>query len=105
MIDSHVYLGLRSAVVCIDARTGETVWSKDLSTGFGDGFVSMALAEKVVFAHTRGKLYCLDRLTGSLQWENQLEGMGFGTAFICCDSTPMSGGSLLKKESMRSSGT
>lgn len=81
------------------------MWSKELGSGFGEGFVSMALADKVIFAHTRGKLYCLDRETGSLQWVNQLEGKGFGTAFICCDSSPTSSASLLKKESTRSSGS
>ena len=105
MKDSHVFLGLRSTVVCIDAKTGATVWKKEVGTGFGEGFVSLALAEKVVFAHTRGKLYCLDRATGSLEWLNPLEGLGFGTAFICCDSSPTGyGNTLLKKEDARSSG-
>lgn len=106
MKDSHIFLGLNSSVVCIEAKSGEIIWKKVVGSGFGEGFVSLALAETSVFAHTRGKIYCLDRVTGSLLWMNPLEGLGFGTAFICCDSTPTHyGDSALKKEDARSAGS
>jgi outer membrane protein assembly factor BamB len=105
MNDLHVFLGVRCSVVCVDATTGETVWRQELSAGFGEGFVSLALNPKSVFAHTRGKLYCLDRVTGAVRWTNELRGLGFGTAFVCTDSSPMHYvDALLKKEANRSSG-
>ena len=103
--DSHVFPGVRSSVICVDVTTGGTVWSRELSAGFGDGFVSLAVNPKYVFAHTRGKLYGLDRGTGAVLWTNELRGLGFGTAFVCTDSSPTHYADvLLKKESERSAG-
>jgi len=102
---SHVFLGVSSSVLCVDANTGESIWKTEISRGFGDGFVSLALHHEKVFAHSRGKLYCLDRTTGAILWTNDLKGMGFGTAFVCTDSTPMHYvDSLLKRENAKSSG-
>lgn len=105
MNDSHVFVGLRSSVVCIDTIAGATVWERSLGEGFGEGFVSLALDAKRVFAHTRGRLHCLDRATGQPLWTNELRGLGYGLAFVCTDSSPVHyAETVLKKEQQRSAG-
>ena len=92
--------------MCLEATSGRTIWKQELAGGFGEGFVSLALSPDRVFAHTRGKLWCLDRGAGTVLWMSALEGLGFGFAFVCTDSSPAHYvDALLKKEQMRSSGS
>lgn len=106
MTETHVFIGVRSGVVCIDADTGVTVWRRDLGAGFGEGFVSLALDPKRVFAHTRGRLHCLNRSDGAVLWTNDLPGMGYGTAFVCTDFSPRHyADALLKHETTRRAGS
>ncbi|MBI5802184.1 MAG: PQQ-binding-like beta-propeller repeat protein [Verrucomicrobia bacterium] len=90
-----VFAGISNQVVAIDKTTGQTVWQTKLEGnfgenlgekivgGFGQPFVTLATDGQFVFAHTSGKIYCLEAETGKPLWKNDLPGLGFGTATLC----------------------
>ena len=49
----------------------------------GTGFVTVLSDGCNVFAHTHGKLHCLDFATGRVLWTNELSGYGYGIASLC----------------------
>lgn len=78
------YIGVNGHVLAIDKRAGGIRWQTRLGGSFSScGFVSIATDGEQVFAHTNGKLFCLEARTGRLLWSNALPGMGYGVATIC----------------------
>jgi outer membrane protein assembly factor BamB len=83
----------------------ELLWKTHLAGGFGDAFVSLASDGTFVFAHTRGKLFCLDASSGALLWTNDLPGLGYGFASICAIPGASDSQSLWKAKLMKSAGS
>ncbi|MBI4963798.1 MAG: PQQ-binding-like beta-propeller repeat protein [Desulfomonile tiedjei] len=81
-MNEFLYVGLKAQVLALDRETGEVVWRRSLPSWnwFGDSFVTIALDNGSIFAHTVGRLYCLDAETGIIKWQNNLKGVGYGTA-------------------------
>lgn len=83
VVDGTVYVGAPDARFhALDARTGATRWSFDLTTVSGpvddfnqnpvrDG--ASVVGDRVIFGDTRGYLYALDRNTGALIWSTRLD--------------------------------
>ena len=80
--DNILLLGLKQTVTAISKYDGRTLWTTELPTAFsGDNFVTVLSDGEYVFAHTEGKLHCLDLANGQVQWSNDLKGYGYGIAF------------------------
>ena len=79
MGDDVLYLGVKGSVVGIEKGSGREVWRVHLK---GGGFVTVAVDEDVVFAHTGGNLFCVDKKRGEVLWHNPLRGLGYGLAMI-----------------------
>ena len=79
------FIGVRGHVLAIKKESGEVLWQTHLNGGFGDSFVSLATDGALVFAHTRGSLFCMDAVSGQLLWTNDLPGLGYGLASICAN--------------------
>jgi hypothetical protein len=78
-----VFLGVKSRVLAFSKDTGIIVWSTELPSGMGIGFVTVLSDGAHVFAHTHGKLHCLDMGSGRVLWSNELPGCGYGIASLC----------------------
>lgn len=76
-----VYIGFNSRVAALDKTTGETVWS--WKSPKGRGYVSILLLDdQRLIVSVVGYTYCLDALTGTQRWFNELRGFGSGVASI-----------------------
>ena len=82
--DNILLLGLNESVTAISKQDGQTLWKTELPTALsGDDFVTVISDGQFVFAHTYGKLHCLDLANGQVLWSNDLKGYGYGLASLC----------------------
>lgn len=82
--DNILLLGLNQSVTAISKHDGQTLWKTELPTTLsGDDFVTVLSDGLLVFAHTEGKLHCLDLANGQVLWSNNLKGYGYGIASLC----------------------
>ena len=81
--DEMLLLGLFQSVTAISKRDGRTLWKTELPGSLtGDDFVTVLADDLFVFAHTEGKLHCLDLATGQILWSSKLPGYGYGIASL-----------------------
>lgn len=78
-----LFIGVARRVAAISRKTGRELWSTTLSGMMGSDFVTVLCDGTSVFAHAKGRLYCLDLSTGQILWENELTGYGYGLASLC----------------------
>jgi outer membrane protein assembly factor BamB len=72
-------------VIALHKADGEQVWATALVTGFfnvGERFVSVALDETGVYAHTKNEMFRLDLLTGKVLWQKKLPELGRDVASV-----------------------
>ncbi len=82
--DEILLLGLKQSVTAISKHDGQTLWKTELPGSLsGDDFVTVLADDRFVFAHTEGKLHCLDLANGQVLWSNKLPGYGYGMASLC----------------------
>jgi len=82
--DDILLLGLKRTVSAISKLDGRSLWDTTLPGGFaGYDFVTVLSDGQRVFAHTEGKLFCLDLANGRILWSNDLPGYGYGIASLC----------------------
>ncbi len=74
-IDQLIFVGLNGYALALNRDTGETVWSNNQMKG---GYVTLLLDFDKLIVSTNGYIYCLDPLTGNIQWHNPLKGFGVG---------------------------
>lgn len=86
--DEILILGLKRSVSAISRRDGRVLWQSRLPGGVGDGFVTVISDGALIYAHTQGKLHCLDLADGRLLWSNELIGYGYGIASLCLPAGP-----------------
>ena len=87
--DNILLLGLNQSVTAISKHDGQTLWKTELPvTISGDDFVTVISDGLLVFAHTEGKLHCLDLANGQVLWSNDLKGYGYGIASLCFPGGP-----------------
>ena len=100
------FVGVSGTVLAFEKSSGAQLWSTYLDGGFGDSFASLATDGTYVFAHTRGKLFCLEAATGQILWMNELAGMGYGTASLCAlAGSPDAEPAILKAHQKKSVGS
>jgi hypothetical protein len=82
-------LGLKQSVTAISKLNGQSLWKTALPGGLtGDDFVTVLSDGQRVYAHTEGKLHCLDLADGRVLWSNELRGYGYGIASLCFPGGP-----------------
>ena len=82
--DQIVLLGLKYSVTAFSKADGHVLWRTDLPvTLSGSDFVTVLSDGDYVFAHTEGRLHCLELATGRILWSNGLSGYGYGIASLC----------------------
>ena len=74
--DPDVVFTIRNRVVSLHSSTGSENWRTKLGVG-GTGIVRVVSPDRIVAA-SMGKLWGLDRRTGSIEWSNTLSGLGHG---------------------------
>ncbi|MDQ2839739.1 MAG: PQQ-binding-like beta-propeller repeat protein [Acidobacteriota bacterium] len=78
-IDELVFVGIHGSVVALGRTLGEEIWRTPLK---GSDFVNLTLDGDRLLATTKGEVFCLDGLTGSVLWSNELPGMGRGVMSV-----------------------
>ena len=91
MKDNIVYLGIKGRVVSFDKRNGNSIWDTHLKSS---GFVTVMVDEEIIFAHTGGHFYGVDRVSGRILWENGLSGLGYDDATIALPGMSTSSSAL-----------
>jgi outer membrane protein assembly factor BamB len=77
-----VILGVNRSVIAFDPETGRRLWERSLGSGWTNDFVSVSADLNRVYAHTNGRMFCLDLQTGAVLWTDELKGYGFGIGSI-----------------------
>ena len=80
-------VGVKGTVTAFRRDTGAQLWSTRLKSG---EFVTVATDDLLVYAHTKGELFCLDLQTGIQLWKNDLPGLGYGIASLALPGQPTS---------------
>jgi len=78
-----ILIGTKNRVAAIAKGDGRELWSTEISTEFGQGFVTLLCDGEKIFAYAGGHLHCLELATGQLLWTNELPGYGIGLASLC----------------------
>ena len=90
-MQDRLFLGTHNEVAAVEKATGRILWRTTLRQEFfkaGYSFVTLLVEDGVVYAHTYGRLYAVDGMTGQVLWENLLEGMGHGMASLAVEGLP-----------------
>jgi len=85
---SYLYIGAKGKIVVLDAGTGKTVKEITLNQAWlksGYGFVNLIKNGSFIYAHTYGRLYCIEINSGKIIWSNELKGMGYDLATMISD--------------------
>lgn len=78
-----IILAMNRQVAAVNKGDGRILWSTELSSGVGSGFVTLAIEGERIFAGCAGHLHCLDLGTGRILWTNELPGYGYALVSLC----------------------
>jgi outer membrane protein assembly factor BamB len=77
VVGKHLYTQGSGTVWCMDAETGETVWTYPAGKGKGETTATPAVADGQVFAlNSDNSFLCLDAAKGQLQWSKKVGEFG-----------------------------
>lgn len=77
-----LFLGINNHVICVNKKDGREFWKTKLRSST---ITNVYYEANNVFAYSGGHLFCLDAQNGSVVWENQLKGLGYGTCIIASE--------------------
>jgi len=95
---SHLYIGAKGKIAVIDEGTGRTIKEIALNESWlksGNGFVNMIKKGNFIYAHTTGRLYCVEINSGKIIWSNELKGLGYDLATMISDDDNNSRGNTI----------
>ena len=79
-------------VIALRKSDGGELWQTTLVTGMfnlGERFISVALDETGVYAHTKNEMFRLDLLTGKILWQKKLPSLGRDVASVAILGTTL----------------
>jgi outer membrane protein assembly factor BamB len=79
-IAEMVFVAFNKNIVALDQTTGSTLWTWKMP--HGSQYPTLLVQNERLFVCAMGYTFCLDPITGTLLWENDLPGMGVGVASI-----------------------
>lgn len=91
-VKDHLFVGVGSHIVAIDAATGSEIWRTKLKTA---SFVTVALAGNRLFGGAGGEVFCLDPSSGAIIWHNRLKGLGVGLVSFSASGDIAAGAALV----------
>lgn len=77
-----LFLGISGCVVCLDKKTGQELWKTKLKRS---EITNVYYESDFIYAYSGGHLFCLNASAGEIQWENQLNGLGYGSCIIASE--------------------
>lgn len=77
---NYVYVGMAGHIACIDKSTGNEVWRTKIKKG--SSLTNLIKEGNQIIAYSGGHLFALNALTGDIQWENELKGLGYSYCII-----------------------
>ncbi|MEW6113192.1 MAG: PQQ-binding-like beta-propeller repeat protein [Thermodesulfobacteriota bacterium] len=94
-----LYVGIKAQVLALDRQTGNVIWRTALPRWnlAGDTFVNVVFDNGSIFAHTMGRLFCLDPETGHIKWRNNLAGCGYGIAAFATSNSSTANVALVQR--------
>ena len=81
-----IFVGIKNAVVAVDARTGDEVWRAKL-TGMAS-FVTVLWDGEFLVAAADGEVFGLDWRDGTITWHNKMKGLGLGFVSLASSRAP-----------------
>lgn len=106
-----LFVGVKGHVAAFNRQDGSLIWKTQLKGAFlagGERFVTLLVDGDQVYAHSYGKLFCLNAATGEMLWSNELEGLSYDIASLAIEggSSPMLAAQVQRRrESERNSGS
>jgi outer membrane protein assembly factor BamB len=76
MLEQLIFVGFNSRVAALNRDDGTTVWQ--WHSPKGSGYTTVLLDGDRLIVSVDGYTYCLDPLSGTAIWFNELPGMGTG---------------------------
>ena len=76
---SALFIGISGTILALDRVSGQEIWRSSLK---GSDFVNVVLDDGMLYATTKGEIFCLDPSTGNIRWNNRLKGLGTGLVTI-----------------------
>jgi outer membrane protein assembly factor BamB len=99
-------IGSNGYVASINPSTGEELWRTPLQQGFlsstSHSDVSVLVVGGIIFAGSRGHLFCLAVEDGAIIWSNDLKGMGYNDVSLAIQGVSVQ---FIQKVEQRSSGS
>lgn len=93
-----IYVGIKHAVIALDARTGSEVWRADLKSG---AYVTVLWDGEALVAANAGEVWRLDPEHGHVLWHNELKGLGRGIVSLASSRQPSATGGMAEAEQKR----
>ncbi len=90
-----VFVGIGGSVVALNRATGALLWATRLKRY---DFVNVVVEEDNILATCQGEIFCLDKITGNVQWHNPLKGYGTGLATIATERSARNSPAALMAE-------
>jgi outer membrane protein assembly factor BamB len=81
-----IFVGIKNAVVAVDAHTGDEVWRAKL-TGMAS-FVTVLWDGEFLVASADGEVFGLDWRDGTITWHNKMKGLGLGFVSLASSRAP-----------------
>lgn len=75
LITDLLFSGTGGNVVCLNRHTGQEIWKTGVG---GHGFVTILTDQSMIYAQCNGKLFALRYADGTILWQNDLPGCGYG---------------------------
>jgi len=80
-----IFVGIKNAVVALDARSGAVVWRAELRAS---DYVTVLWDGEALLAANAGEVWRLDAADGQVLWHNELKGMGRGLVSLASSRAP-----------------
>jgi outer membrane protein assembly factor BamB len=84
-----LYVACGRSVTAIDRHAGGRVWSTVVGGIFGHAITMIHAAGGRVYVLRSPRVYCLDRSTGAILWQQDADGGGWFGVLTIDDATPV----------------
>ena len=98
----RLYIGIGGHVVALNAMSGEEIWRCKLKRS---NFITLSVQPNAIYAGAAGQLFCIDPATGTIRWQNRLDGPGMGLiAFSDSTTTVLFGAAIVAAQAAAAGG-
>ncbi len=87
--ERDLIIGIKGRVVSLDPWSGEEKWRTKPLGSAGQSVTLLTLGAKEIIAGHYGEIYCVNRTSGKVLWNNKLKGLGWGLVTLGGNETAM----------------